>query len=78
MPSTLSMTIGAERDHSLYIVGVDFVVLTLPMLPPITQSLDSTAESRTPIRELLQFFIIIIAVMSVMSVTFPDTYGVFP
>src|SRR5829696_2285301 len=45
------------------------------MLPPIARSLDSTAECRTPFREPLQF--IVITVMSVMSGTFPDTYGVF-
>jgi hypothetical protein len=42
---------------------------------PIARSLDSTAECRTPFREPLQF--IVIAVMSVMSGTFPYTYGVF-
>jgi len=42
---------------------------------PIARSLDSTAECRTPFREPLQF--IVIAVMSVMSDTFPYTYGVF-
>ena len=41
----------------------------------IARSLDSTAECRTPFREPLQF--IVIAVMSVMSGTFPYTYGVF-
>jgi hypothetical protein len=45
------------------------------MLPLIAPSLDFTAECRTPLREPLQF--IVIAVMSVMSGTFPDTYGVF-
>jgi hypothetical protein len=53
-----------------------FVALVLPMPPPIAPSLDLTAECRTPFRELLQF--IVIAVMSVMSGTFPDTYGVLP
>jgi hypothetical protein len=52
-----------------------FVALVLPMLPLIAPSLDFTAECRTPFREPLQF--IVIAVMSVMSGTFPDTYGVF-
>ena len=52
-----------------------FVALVLPMLPPIAPSLDLTAECRTPFREPLQF--IVIAVMSVMSGTFPDTNGVF-
>jgi hypothetical protein len=42
---------------------------------PIARSLDSTSECRTPFREPLQF--IVIAVMSVMSGTFPDTNGVF-
>ena len=42
---------------------------------PITPFLDLTAECRTPFREPLQF--IVIAVMSVMSGTFPYTYGVF-
>jgi hypothetical protein len=42
---------------------------------PIARSLDSTAECRTPFREPLQF--IVIAVMSVMSGTFPYTYGGF-
>ena len=52
-----------------------FVALVLLMLPPIARSLDSTAECRTPFREPLQF--IVIAVMSVMSGTFPYTYGIF-
>jgi hypothetical protein len=39
---------------------------------PIAPSLDLTAECRTPFREPLQLI-----VMSVMSGTFPDTYGVF-
>jgi hypothetical protein len=42
---------------------------------PIARSLDSTAECRTAFREPLQF--IVIAVMSVISDTFPDTYGLF-
>jgi hypothetical protein len=46
-----------------------------PYSRPIARSLDSTAECRTPFREPLQF--IVIAVMSVMSGAFPDTYGVF-
>jgi hypothetical protein len=41
----------------------------------IARSLDSTAECRTPFRDPLQF--IVIAVMSVISGTFPDTYGLF-
>jgi hypothetical protein len=41
---------------------------------PIARSLDSTAECRTPFREPLQFFVI--AVMSVISGTFPHTYRV--
>jgi hypothetical protein len=41
---------------------------------PIARSLDSTAECRTPFREPLQF--IVIAVMSVISGTFPHTYRV--
>ena len=41
----------------------------------IARSLDSTAECCTPFREPLQF--IVIAVMSVIDGTFPDTYGVF-
>src|SRR5918997_3597566 len=49
--------------------------LCSPYSRPIARSLDSTAECRTPFREPLQF--IVIAVMSVMSGTFPDTYGVF-
>ena len=49
--------------------------LCSPCSRPIAPSLDSTAECRTPFREPLQF--IVIAVMSVMSGTFPDTYGVF-
>src|SRR5215212_8884331 len=48
--------------------------LTLPLLTLITPFLDLTAECRTPFREPLQF--IVIAVMSVMSGAFPDTYGV--
>ena len=42
---------------------------------PIARSLDSTAECPTLFREPLQF--IVMAVMSVMSGTFLDTYGVF-
>ena len=42
---------------------------------PIARSLASTAECRTPFREPLQF--IVIAVMSVMGGTFPDTYRGF-
>src|SRR5215211_7181899 len=49
--------------------------LTLPLLPAITPSLISREECGHPFRELLQF--IVIAVMSVMSGTFPDTYRVF-
>jgi hypothetical protein len=41
---------------------------------PNAGSLDSTAECRSPFREPLQF--IVISVMTVMSGTFPDTYGV--
>jgi hypothetical protein len=43
---------------------------------PNAGSLDSTAECRTPFREPLQF--IVIALMSVIGGTFPDTYGVLP
>jgi hypothetical protein len=42
-----------------------------PMLPAHRTV---SAECRTPFREPLQF--IVIAVMSVMSGTFPDTYGI--
>ncbi len=49
--------------------------LRSPYSRPIARSLDSTAEWRTPFRKPLQF--IVIAVMSVMRGTFPDTYGVF-
>jgi hypothetical protein len=49
--------------------------LCSPCSWPIVRSLDSTAECRTPFREPLHF--IVIAVMSVMSGTFPDTNGVF-
>ncbi len=49
--------------------------LCYPYSRPIARSLDSTAECPTPFREPLQF--IVIAVMSVMSGTFPDTNGVF-
>jgi hypothetical protein len=52
-----------------------FVALVLLYFQPIARSLDSTAECRTPFREPLQF--IVIAVMGVMSGTFPDTNGVF-
>src|SRR5215217_9075032 len=41
-----------------------------PIAPPLI-----SGECRTPFREPLQF--IVIAVMSVMSGTFPDTNGVF-
>ena len=44
-----------------------------PMLP--AHRTVSAREGPTPFREPLQF--IVIAVMSVMSGTFPDTYGVF-
>jgi hypothetical protein len=50
--------------------------LTLPMLPALARSLNSTTECRTPFRKVLQF--IVIAVMSVISGTFPYTNGVFP
>jgi hypothetical protein len=50
-----------------------FVCLVLPITRLIAPSLIS-GEGRTPFREPLQF--IVIAVMSVMSDTFPDTYGV--
>src|ERR671921_2703150 len=49
--------------------------LCSPYSRPIARSLDSTAECRTPFREPLQF--IVIAVMSVISDTFPYTYGLF-
>jgi hypothetical protein len=49
--------------------------LCSPCSRPIARSLDSTAECRIPFREPLQF--IVIAVMSVMSGAFTDTYGVF-
>jgi hypothetical protein len=49
--------------------------LCSPYSRPIARSLDSTAECRTPFRGPLQC--IVIAVMSVMSGTFPHTYGVF-
>jgi hypothetical protein len=49
--------------------------LCSPYSRPIAWSLDPTAECRTPLSETLQF--IVIAVMSVMGGTFPDTYGVF-
>ena len=52
-----------------------FVALVLPCSRPITRSPVSTESAATPFREPLQF--IVIAVMSVMSGTFPDTYGVF-
>jgi hypothetical protein len=49
--------------------------LCFPYSRPVAWSLDSTAECRTPFREPLQF--IVIAVMSVISGTFPATYGIF-
>jgi hypothetical protein len=49
--------------------------LCSPCSRPIARSLDSTAECRTLFREPLQF--IVIAVMSVISDTFLDTYEVF-
>src|SRR5829696_3031634 len=52
-----------------------FVELVLPMLPPIAPSLISKKSAATSFREPLQF--IVIAVMSVISDTFPDTYGLF-
>jgi hypothetical protein len=48
--------------------------LCSPYSWPIVPPLDSTAEGRTPFREPLRF--IVMAVMSVMSGTFPDTYRV--
>jgi hypothetical protein len=49
--------------------------LCSPYSRPIARSLDSTTECRTPFRKVLQF--IVIAVMSVISGTFPYTYGIF-
>src|SRR4051812_24961824 len=49
--------------------------LCSPYSGPIAWYLDSTAECRTPFREPPRF--IVIAVMSVMSGTFPHTYGLF-
>jgi hypothetical protein len=59
------MTIGAERDHSLYIVGVDFVVLTLPMLPVHHTSSRHHCRVPHPFREPLQF--IVMSVIGVIS-----------
>jgi hypothetical protein len=50
--------------------------LRSPYSRPITASFISKKSAATPFREPLQF--IVIAVMSVMSGTFPDTYGVLP
>jgi len=49
--------------------------LCSPYSRPVAPSLDLTAECHTPFREPLQ--LIVITVMSVMSGTFPHTYGVF-
>ena len=54
--------------------ATDFVALVLPYSRHITPSLISKKSAATPFREPLQF--IVIAVMSVMSSTFPYTYGV--
>jgi len=50
-----------------------FVALVLPMLLAHRTVSHLQEECRHPFREPLQF--IVIAVMSVMSGTFPDTYG---
>jgi hypothetical protein len=52
-----------------------FVALTLPLFPAHRKVSRLRREGRTPFREPLQF--IVIAVMSVMSGTFPDTYRGF-
>jgi hypothetical protein len=52
-----------------------FIALTLPLFPAHARSLISEKSVATPFRESLQS--IVIAVMSVMSGTFPNTYGVF-
>jgi hypothetical protein len=52
-----------------------FVALVLPYSRHITPSLNSKKSAATPFREPPQF--IVIAVMSVMSGTFPDSNGVF-
>jgi hypothetical protein len=51
------------------------MALCSPYSWPIARSVDSTTECRTPFRRILHFNVI--AVMSVISGTFPDTYGVF-
>jgi hypothetical protein len=65
----------APKGRAGQATATGFVALVLPMFPPITPSLISKKSAATPFREPLQF--IVIAVMSVMSGTFPDTYGVF-
>jgi hypothetical protein len=72
-------TIYDHRRHVTtlyaYIVGVAFVVLTLPM-PPTRRTVSCLRRGgRILFRKRLQF--IVIAVMSVMSGTFPYAYGVF-
>jgi hypothetical protein len=52
-----------------------FVALTLPLLPAHHTTSRLQGRVSHPIREPLQF--IVIAVMSVMSGTFPFTYGLF-
>src|SRR5918993_784794 len=52
-----------------------FVALMLPMFLAHRTLSRLRRECRTPFREPLQF--IVIAVMSVISGTFPDTYRVF-
>jgi hypothetical protein len=56
---------GADFASALAFVG-----LALPMFPPIAPPPGTTAESRTPFREPLQFIVI-----AVMSGTFPIPMG---
>ena len=64
---------GEEQRGADFASASRFVALVLPRLPPITH-LPFPDRVPHPFREPLQF--IVIAVMSVMSGTFPDTYKV--
>jgi hypothetical protein len=67
------MNTGALRPSGTA-TATPFVALTFPLLTAHHTTSHLRIECRTPFRELLHF--IVIAVMSVMSGTFPDTYGV--